>query len=235
MFLPVFLCIVLSAGYTGAGETTDQPNTDPTAVWDFGYMPQKTEAAHVFYLHNTTQAPLTVNKIKSGCSCTGVSKVEKPIPPGDSAGVTVTFKSGRYRGAVKKTTHIYTSNPDHEIYDMTIIANVLKSDQNSANINITPRKFNWKYNDENFVFDDTVININNTGPDTVMMSLLHNPNNILKPIELPPSIAPEENISIGIMPLKKISDLSDMEGVSITFAFVAGDTTRITVPIKIKQ
>ena len=91
-----------------AGDNSD--SDVPASEWDFGYLPQKSEVNHTFYINNLDSKPLTVTKINAGCSCTSTSEIKDPIAPGDSAAIVITLKSGRYRGKIKKTTEVYTDD-----------------------------------------------------------------------------------------------------------------------------
>ena len=202
-------------------------------LWDFGYMPQKSEVSHTFYLHNSDTSPMKVREIKAGCSCTSISEIDKPVEPGDSAAVIVTFKSGRYRGPVSKTTKVFIDNPLNTIYEFTIKANVIKDDETSGNIKISPKMLQWAF-EQNPAANDSIITITNDGADSVTIAILYMPGDILNISKLPPILAPHNNVDISIKPTAGTA-LSDIKGLSITFTFSDKETTIITLPIKIKK
>lgn len=108
------------------------------AVRDFGFLPQRAEVSHTFWLQNRGRAPLNVSKIKAGCSCTSASKISKPINPGDSAAVEIRFRSGRYRGKVHKKTTVFTNDPMREELELHIIATVVEKDQPAGPVMVEP-------------------------------------------------------------------------------------------------
>ncbi|MEW5924293.1 MAG: DUF1573 domain-containing protein [Candidatus Zixiibacteriota bacterium] len=231
---PLLIVIILfpAMQHYALSEDKAEPSIG-SEIWDFGFLPQKSEVSHTFFLRNRGSSPLTVKKIKTGCSCTSISEIDKPIEPGDSAAVAVTFKSGRYRGPVSKTTKVIIDNPESAIYEFTIKADVLKDDESSRDIKIFPNSLQWSLEDD-FPANDSIINISNTGPDTVMISTPHLPGDILQAANIPLFLAPQKNIDIVIKPAAK-ELLPDIKGLSMTFAFTGKDTTIITVPVKIKK
>lgn len=108
------------------------------AVRDFGFLPQRAEVSHTFWLQNRGRAPLNVSKIKAGCSCTSASKISKPVNPGDSAAVEIRFRSGRYRGKVHKKTTVFTDDPKREELELHIIATVVEKDQPAGPVMVEP-------------------------------------------------------------------------------------------------
>lgn len=232
--LGTLLIVFLSVGHFAHSENESAAAAANSIIWDFGCLPQKSEVSHTFYLPNKGSTPLAVKEIKSGCSCTSVSKIEKPIMPGDSAAIAVTFKSGRYRGAVTKTTKVFTDDPVNDIFELTIQANVIKKDESCGTIKLLPQKLEW-VNDNNFISGDSIINIANTGPDTLSVSVLHQLENIINAFTFLPVLAPNDDIEVLIRPKPANIISSEMKGTSITVAFIGRDTTIVTMPIEIKK
>ncbi|PKK84183.1 MAG: hypothetical protein CVT49_05140 [candidate division Zixibacteria bacterium HGW-Zixibacteria-1] len=231
--LVILLIVFLSVGHFAHSENESAAAAN-SIIWHFGCLPQKSEVSHTFYLPNKGSSPLAIKEIKSGCSCTSVSKIEKPIEPGDSAAIAVTFKSGRYRGAVTKTTKVFTDDPVNEIYELTIQANVIKKDEACGIIKLLPQKLEW-VNDNNIISGDSIINIANTGPDTLSVSVFHQPENIINKIKLPLILPPDSETDVPIKPKPANIISFEMKGTSITFAVIGRDTTIVTMPIEIKK
>jgi hypothetical protein len=213
----------------------DKPQTVvKSAPWNFGYILQKSEVSHRFYLYNVGSSPLSVLKIKAGCSCTSVSEIERPIAPGDSAAVAVTFKSGRYHGSVKKTTKVYTDNPEASIHHLPIMANVVKAGEPTDDVSVTPQKLTWKIDNEIIESDTDTLRITNNGAGILAAIIMHSPEELVTEMDLPRSIAPAEAADL-ILHISKEPIPGESKGLSTTIAFVGQDTTFITIPIEIKK
>lgn len=205
-----------------------------SAPWNFGYVLQKSEVSHRFYLYNVGSSPLSVLKIKAGCSCTSVSKIEQPIAPGDSAAIVVTFKSGRYHGRVKKTTKVYTDDPEASVHHLPIIANVVKAGEPTDDISVTPQKLTWKMDKGIIAVDADTLRITNNGASILAASVLHAPEKIVTEIDLPRSIAPSEATDL-ILHISNEPMTGESGWLSTTLAFTDPDTTVITIPIEIEK
>jgi len=77
----------------------------------FGRMYQNQTGTHTFVLRNEGLADLTIHPGKPSCKCT-VSKVSrKTIPPGETAQVTLTWKTGKSNGKYRKRAPVSTNDP----------------------------------------------------------------------------------------------------------------------------
>ena len=63
------------------------------AEFDFGNIPKEQPVSKVFKLKNTGDKPLTIQDAKASCGCTVPKKPEKPILPGETGDLEVTFTS----------------------------------------------------------------------------------------------------------------------------------------------
>ena len=230
----IVVIILFGAPWSRAQNPASPQAAVKNPLWNFGYLPQKAAAGADFYIYNHGSAPLTVLKIESGCSCTSISKIDHPLQPGDSAVVTVTFKTGRYRGNVKKTTKVYTDDPDNEILKLTISAYVLKRGEESEKITVTPTILDWKLENDRLVFEDSVLNVLNKTMDTVSIGILNWPENILEKIELTSGLAPGESLNLPFKFVSKTRVPPENTALSVTLGFTGSDTTILTVPVKIK-
>lgn len=62
-------------------------------VHDFGVIEKETPVSTIFTIKNTGENPLTINDAKASCGCTVPRKPEKPILPGETGELEVTFTS----------------------------------------------------------------------------------------------------------------------------------------------
>jgi len=223
-------------GISAGGHAADSAPraTVSSDSWEFGYVPQKSEVNHTFYLHNTGSAPLSVTEIKPGCSCTSVSKVDRPIAPGDSVAVVVTFKSGRYQGRVKKTTKVHTDDPETPVQPLHILARVVKPEDPTGNISVTPRKLAWRVEDTEGTTFTYALKIASHDADSVAVTMRHAAPGVVGQIPDRGAIAPGQEIAIPLS-VSKTVDGETARGLSVTLAFVGRDTTIVTVPIEIRD
>ena len=64
----------------------------------------------IFKFKNTGKAPLVINQAVASCGCTVPTFTEKPIAPGDSGVVKVTYNGqGRYPGRFKKVVTVMSN------------------------------------------------------------------------------------------------------------------------------
>ena len=77
-------------------------------VHDYGDVPYNGNGECEFRFTNTGDAPLVIQKPKSSCGCTVPSWPDKPILPGDSNVIKVTYRTSRC-GSFNKTVTV-TSN-----------------------------------------------------------------------------------------------------------------------------
>jgi hypothetical protein len=228
----LILVLVLLLLFGAAAVADDSNPITPAQIWNFGYVPQKSEVRHIFYLRNDGFAPLTVKEIKAGCSCTSVSRIEEPIPPGDSAAVAVTFKTGRYSGVVKKTTKVYTANTQAPEHHLKIAANVIKSDQSPPDFAITPPRLEWELRDEAIAIarDSLLIAREDSAPFSVQ--LLNAAHEAIDSVNIDDEI--DGTVRVILYPSSgRITE--DPRGTALTLRLTSADTTIMTVPIKLKD
>ena len=201
---------------------------------DFGYLPQKCEVSHRFYVNNEGSAPLTVTKIKPGCSCTSVSKIEAPIAPGDSAAVDITFKTGRYHHNVKKTTRIFTDDRNNPELPLTIRAYIVEPDETTGPVALTPPKMIIRKTDEGYVFENETLTMTNNGTDTLAVAVVHPPEKYIAFQNIPDRLPPCGQAVMRLTVREGTLD-NNPDGLSCSLSFTDGDTTIITVPLEIKR
>ena len=231
----IFVGALIAALCTGPALAGDGPRADVRPpIWDFGFLPQKSEVSHLFYLCNTGTAPLEVTKIKPGCSCTSVSELDRPIAPGDSAAIMVTFKSGRYHRKTKMTTKIHTNDPETPVQDLRIFTYVVKRGDETGPVSVEPQKLTWEVERQNDPVTVDTLKIDNHGTDSLIVAVRHAPEGIAERIAFPEGtlLGPKAELSLH---LTREPFPDESNGPSLTLAFIGRDTTLMTIPIQIKD
>ena len=103
--------MLLMAGAAKAQDAKTQSGPEITfekVVHDYGDVPFNGNGACEFRFTNTGDAPLVIQKPKSSCGCTVPSWPDKPILPGESDVIKVTYRTSRC-GSFNKTVTV-TSN-----------------------------------------------------------------------------------------------------------------------------
>lgn len=79
---------------------------------DFGEVARKGgDLVHRFELANEGAEPLVVLKTETGCSCVKVSAPRRPIAPGETGYIEVTYQVGKKpAGVFYKVIDVYTSS-----------------------------------------------------------------------------------------------------------------------------
>ena len=103
--------MLLIAGAAKAQDTKTQSGSEiefEKTVHDYGDVPYNGNGECEFRFTNTGDAPLLIQKPKSSCGCTVPSWPDKPILPGESDVIKVTYRTNR-PGNINKTVTV-TSN-----------------------------------------------------------------------------------------------------------------------------
>ncbi|MFZ5979640.1 MAG: DUF1573 domain-containing protein [Candidatus Zixiibacteriota bacterium] len=201
-------------------------------IRDFGYLPQKSEVSHRFYINNEGTEPLVITKIKPGCSCTSVTKIEKPIPPGDSAAIDVTFKTGRYHQQVRKTTYVLTDDHKRPELTLNIQAYIYQNNEVAGPVMLTPNKLTIRKTDDRYSFENGTVTVTNESADTLKVTVKYLPDKYIALESFPEWLAPGQTASIRLSVRENAID-ENISGLACTLAFSATDTTLVTVPLEI--
>lgn len=202
--------------------------------WDYGYLPQKAKLNHTFYLCNVGDEPLVVNKIKAGCSCTSVSKIDKPIVPGDSAAIEIIFKSGRYLREVRKVTTIFTNCKDTSLSEITLTAYVYKDGDDNMPVSLKPGKLKWTPDDGGKIKGVDTVTINNNSNEILNAGLQFINKELFEISGLPEQIKPGAKAEMIISNKPTEIDITDSYH-KIGLRFTGSDTIILTLPIEIKK
>jgi hypothetical protein len=89
----------------------------------FGELKSGEEVACRFAFTNTGTAPLLIRDVKAGCGCTNVQFPQKPLKPGESGSVELTFNTSGKRGHQQQNV-VVLSNAQEPSILLSITAQV---------------------------------------------------------------------------------------------------------------
>lgn len=93
--------------FLGAQEVNLRFESD---IWDFGQIAEDGgKVEYLFKFGNNSDKPIVILDIKSGCGCTTPEYSRKPIKPGESGNVKITFDPMNRPGRFTKSVSITTS------------------------------------------------------------------------------------------------------------------------------
>lgn len=109
IFLIGVMLLMAGAAKAQDAKTQSGPEIEfEEIVHDYGDVPYNGNGECEFRFTNTGDAPLVIQKPKSSCGCTVPSWPDKPILPGESNVIKVTYRTNRVGNFDKKVT--VTSN-----------------------------------------------------------------------------------------------------------------------------
>lgn len=84
-------------------------------VYDFGQVSaEHSSVSHKFTVYNRSNKAVAILSARASCGCTEPSYDHKPIAPGDSATVTVTFLTRGQRGEFTKDVTLRLRSADNK-------------------------------------------------------------------------------------------------------------------------
>lgn len=91
---------------------------------NFGIIKEEMDAVSTqFEFTNTGKKPLVIQDTWASCGCTKPSFAAKPVLPGETGYISVSYSTVRRPGTFNKTIKVYTNVPD-TVYVLTIKGNV---------------------------------------------------------------------------------------------------------------
>jgi len=125
IFLLGIMLLMAGAAKAQDAKTQGGPEIEfEEIVHDYGDVPYNGNGECEFRFTNTGDAPLLIQKPKSSCGCTVPSWPDKPILPGESDVIKVTYRTNRAGNFNKKVT--VTSNAlKNSIVELRIKGRVL--------------------------------------------------------------------------------------------------------------
>lgn len=134
----VLLCLLLLVGRGMAAESDDalpkQPAEQTTApqdppaakiaetTFDFGDVMEGAEVSADFMIKNSGKGELRIDQVRPSCGCTA-AHFDRSIPPGGEGKITLKLNLKGYSGAIKKTTSVFTNDPQNPRYTLTMQGN----------------------------------------------------------------------------------------------------------------
>ena len=105
-----------AAAKPGAGASDPSQQARPKLVasetmFDFGVMEIGQPGTHEFVIKNEGTAPLTLEKVRTTCKCTVGTVGDKPIAPGESGTVTLTWTPAAGQTSIRQSAEIKTNDP----------------------------------------------------------------------------------------------------------------------------
>ncbi len=127
IFLFIFIALSLTA--KGQKEQIQKPLSDANIQFtekqhDFGDIKQGETVSWKFKFSNSGTEPLMLLNVQTTCGCTASEWPKTPIPPGDSAAVSVRFNTAKKTGRQNKIITVYTNGRKPE-EKLKIVANIL--------------------------------------------------------------------------------------------------------------
>jgi hypothetical protein len=89
---------------------------------DFGNVKAQTPNEAAFKVTNTGDKPLVISNVETSCGCTTSQKPEKPILPGQSDVIAVTFKSNPGQAGEQHKTITVSANTNQKTHQLKIRA-----------------------------------------------------------------------------------------------------------------
>jgi len=123
----VMLVLVTSFTTLTAQNSTDKAVgilTFENETIDFGTIAAKENGIRAFKFTNTGNAPVVISQVKSSCGCTVASKPEKPVLPGETAQIEVSYDTKKIGTFSKSVTVI--SNAKEERMVLKIKGEIIK-------------------------------------------------------------------------------------------------------------
>ncbi len=87
--------------------------------YNFGEISEGEEPVFYFKFVNTGTGNLYISDVQTSCGCTVAQYPDKPIPPGDTEQIIVTFNSSGYTGYQLKKITIFANTPK-QTHSLTI-------------------------------------------------------------------------------------------------------------------
>ena len=96
----------------------------PHSEHDFGLLDPGTSAEHTFVIENVGAAPLAIVMADTSCKCTLSETSKELVQPGESAEVTLTWKTGSEREFYRQFAIIRTNDPLHAEIELSVSGRV---------------------------------------------------------------------------------------------------------------
>lgn len=123
------LCMALALGYVAGFNQASQASPKlriGEEQFDFGYTMEGYPVMHRFWVYNTGDQPLKIERVRPSCGCTTVPLTKNVLEPGDSVGLELKFDTRRFKGQITKTASVETNDKSQPNAKLAFTANVGK-------------------------------------------------------------------------------------------------------------
>lgn len=210
------------------GQASSGPKlTINKSKFNFGFVPQNSKVAHVYWLHSTGDDTLKIIDVIPGCGCTKAPLEKDRLAPGDSARLEVIFDTRNYVGQISKSPLIET-NEGLETHSVQFDCVVKVRPDSTRPIVIKPHKLDF-VQVEGKPRKELQFTISNVSDREFSMSIEDFPEQFAT-VELPGSIKAGETVQ-GKVNLKPEMAENEIEK-SFTLQLGDGSRSRFTIPLR---
>ncbi len=196
-------------------------------LFDFGYVPQNSKVAHVFWLHNTGDQDLKITKVTPGCGCTQAPLDKQLVPPGDSARLEIIFSSRLYYNYVSKSPVVECEGIEG-LTSVTIATYVIPRPDSARPLVLEPFKLDIsQYGSE--IRDRETFTITNATDRELSLSIVSGAGTFGQ-LKLPAKVGPKETVEATLVLNPDV--LGNELTQSFTFQVNDEKKTRYTVPVR---
>lgn len=195
-------------------------------VFDFGFVPQKSKVAHVFWLKSVGDTTLQIKTVKPACGCTKAPLEKNIVEPGDSSKLEITFSTRNYSSNVKKAIKM-TTNANDSAQNIYVAAHIFTDPSELTPLSIEP--YTVKITAETVIENDEIIfSITNESDTEVRLKAIEWATHLYD-IEIPEVIKPLETKQgkVILFPDSYMKSFSK----SITFELDDAKKTRYSLPV----
>ena len=112
-FAFILSALLLFVGIALAQATKGAVISAPVTEFDFGTILEANgKVSHTFIIKNTGDAPLSITRVSTPCSCTTPEHTREPIAPGKEGKVVVTYNPAGRPGPFYKNIAVYSNGKD---------------------------------------------------------------------------------------------------------------------------
>jgi hypothetical protein len=196
-------------------------------VFDFGYVPQNSNISHRFWLYNTGEDTLKIEKVVPGWGCTKAPLAKDVLAVGDSTMLEIIFSTRTYNKRITKRPKIHT-NEGTPPKSVQIKSFVMDKPDEVYPLMIDPYKLDISQFGER-VRDKIKFTIHNVSQEDLDLKLVVFPDD-LATIKLPEKVKANSDAEGEIQLLD--SALDQQFSRSFTIEVSDEQSTRFTVPFQ---
>ncbi|MCP4365848.1 MAG: DUF1573 domain-containing protein [Planctomycetes bacterium] len=127
-----FFCFLTAAAllalWSGQGLTTETRKAPRISFEEdthhFGDVYRGDKVSHSFVFENIGSDDLVIENVKTSCGCTVAAPTRESIPPGTTARIEITLRTGSFRGDISKTITVSSNDSENPSYILTVGAHV---------------------------------------------------------------------------------------------------------------